>query len=216
MSRPLLSAGVVNNELTCLTEFTQHHLLNPRACSAYLWSEDAARSQDPEVQAAVLSNLRSAASSDPRRQQTKHRGSEEEEEDLCSRFCRGRVIEEVTPLGRSQRQPLRRGSVISAPEPVAASIFHAQAPAHRHLLPSLPAAAVEPAAECAGQIGLIQLVLADSGSAESLLLVLTRRCDTLEVQNAVLRAKVLQLYPPAAVSGAHDPANIVSLFACAC
>ena len=47
-----------------------------------------------------------------------------------------------------------------------------------------------------GQLGLLEL-LAYSGGAESLLVALTsRRCDTLEAQNAVLRSKVLQLYPP--------------------
>ena len=48
-----------------LPVFTQHHLLNPRACSAYLWSEDAARSQDPETQALLLSIPVAACSNRP-------------------------------------------------------------------------------------------------------------------------------------------------------
>ena len=55
-----------------------------------------------------------------------------------------------------------------------------------------------------GQLGLLEL-LAYSGGAESLLVALTRRCDTLEAQNAVLRTKVLQLYPPGEDSRVHGP-----------
>ena len=40
--------------------FTQNHLLNPRACSAFLWFEDAAHNLDPEVQA-LLSSFRQQA-----------------------------------------------------------------------------------------------------------------------------------------------------------
>ena len=132
--------------------FTQHHLLNPRACSAYLWSEDAARSQDPETQA-LLSNL------------------------LCA--------------GGDPRQATRRCSV-SAPEPVAASAFHARAPAPHH--PPCSPPAIQP------DLGLLQR-LSESGRAESLLVALNRRCDTLEAQNSLLRSKVQQLYPPGAHCG---------------
>ena len=132
--------------------FTQHHLLNPRACSAFLWSEDAARSQDPEVQALLLS-LQSA--------------------------------------GGDPRQAARRGAV-SAPEPVAASVLHARAPAPH---PPSPSVDVNPDGS---QLGLLQL-LADSGGADSLLVALYRRCDTLEAQNAMLRTKVLQMCLPGAL-----------------
>ena len=141
--------------------FTQYHLLNPRACSAYLRSEDAAQSQDPEVQAAVLSTL--IADDD----------------------------EDSDP--RQQSQTARRSAVAGhGPGETAAlavSIIHAQA----------PTAAAPPAIQqqqpYGGELGFLQR-LADAGGAEGLLLALTRRCDTLEAQNAVLRTKVMQLYPP--------------------
>ena len=43
------------NELTLPPLFDlRNHLLNPRACKVFLWSTDAARNPDAEVQAAAL------------------------------------------------------------------------------------------------------------------------------------------------------------------
>ena len=98
------------------------------------------------------------------------------------------LLSNLLSAGGDPRQAARRGTV-SAPDPVAASVLHARAPAPH---PPSPSADVNPDGS---QLGLLQL-LADSGGAESLLVALNRRCDTLEAQNAVLRTKVLQLYPP--------------------
>ena len=192
--------------------FTQHHLLNPRACSAYLWSEDAARSQDPETQALLLS-IHVAACSNRPIQQVKTRLNE---------------VSDPGPAGA----PAAAGSIFHArgsaaphsvvhsvpPSPpaavVAASIFHAGeslAP-HRPLPhPPSPLTAVDP--EGGQQLGFLQCQLVDSGSAESLLVALTRRCDTLEAQNAVLRTKVMQLYPPGAYMRASSIDHAIS---CVC
>ena len=98
-------------------------------------------------------------------------------------------------------QAARRGA-IAGPGPgpssgettaLAANIIHTQAPtAAPHHPPSPPA--LQP--DGSGELGFLQR-LADGGGDEGRLLVaLTRRCDALEAQNAVLRTKVLQLYPP--------------------
>ena len=104
---------------------------------------------------------------------------------------------------------MHRGATSSATETVAASIFYAGYSLTRHW--PLPLWSSHPAnfEPEGGQLGLLQCQqqqqqqqqLVDSGSAECLLVALTRRCDTLEAQNAVLRTKVLQLYPPGERAG---------------
>ena len=97
---------------------------------------------------------------------------------------------------------MHRDATSSATEAVAVSIFHtgySLAPHWPLPLWSSHPSSFEPEG---GQLGLLQCQqqqqqqLVDLGSAESLLAALTRRCYMLEAQNAVLRTKVLQLYPP--------------------
>ena len=208
-----------------LPVFTQHHLLNPRACSAYLWSEDAACSQDPETQALLLSIHIAACSSRPIQQATRL----DTVSDLSSAgapaaagsnfHARGSAapysVHSVPPSPPTvvvATSIFQAGDSLAPHQPlphppsphtavVAASIFHdgdSLAPRQPLSLPHPPSPPTADNPEGGQQLGFLQCQLVDSGGAESLLVALNRRCDTLEAQNAVLRTKVLQLYPPGA------------------